>query len=214
MKLLIVDCDSTLSALEGIDELARLRGPEVYRQVEEATRLAMDGLIPLDSVFARRLELIRPSREDCERIGRDYIKHAVPGVQDALEHARKTAWEIIILSGGFVPCIAPFARWLNLPHIEAVPLHFTECGEYAGFDETYPTTRNGGKPTIIQRLKAKYQPAHTVMIGDGVSDLETRPVVDLFVGFGAVTARAKVEAGSEVFLRRWADLAPVLQRFA
>ena len=33
-KILIFDCDSTLSAIEGIDELARVRGPEIFAQVE------------------------------------------------------------------------------------------------------------------------------------------------------------------------------------
>jgi len=211
MKLLIVDCDSTLSALEGIDELARLRGPEVFAQVEEATKLAMDGAIPLDSVFGRRLELIKPTRDECAAIGQDYIKHAVVGVQQAMEGARRTGWEILILSGGFVPCIAPLAEWLHITQpIEAVPLNFHADGSYAGFGEDYPTTRNGGKPTIIQELKAKLNPERVVMVGDGVSDLETKMVVNLFVGFGAVIARPKVQEGADRFIHNWAELAPIL----
>jgi phosphoserine phosphatase len=38
------------------------------------------------------------------------------------------------------------------------------------------------------------------MIGDGVSDLETKPVVDLFVGFGGFTTRDRVKRESEVFV--------------
>ena len=41
MKLICFDCDSTLSAIEGIDELARVRGPEVFARVEAMTHDAM-----------------------------------------------------------------------------------------------------------------------------------------------------------------------------
>jgi len=37
LKLICFDCDSTLSSVEGIDELARLRGPEIFKQVEALT---------------------------------------------------------------------------------------------------------------------------------------------------------------------------------
>ena len=47
-KLIFFDCDSTLSAIEGIDELARLRGPDCFARIEQMTRDAMDGKLPID----------------------------------------------------------------------------------------------------------------------------------------------------------------------
>jgi hypothetical protein len=47
------------------------------------------------------------------------------------------------------------------------------------------------------------------MIGDGVSDLATRAVVDLFVGFGGVVARPKVRDQADVFVQT-SSLAPIL----
>ncbi len=38
------------------------------------------------------------------------------------------------------------------------------------------------------------------MVGDGVSDLETRPVVDLFVGFGRYATREKVKREAAAFV--------------
>lgn len=212
MKLLLVDCDSTLSVLEGIDELARLRGPDVYARVEEDTRLAMDGAISIDSVFARRLELIRPTREDCALIGESYIQHAVPGVREALDAARADGWTVVIVSGGFVPCIEPLAKWLGIERIEAVPLHFDEAGRYAGFGEDYPTTRNGGKVEVAEALRREWSPEKIVMIGDGVSDLETQPAVDHFIGFGGVAVRDKVKEVASSFIMHWSELAEVLRK--
>lgn len=212
MKLLLVDCDSTLSAVEGIDELARLRGPEVFQQVEEATRQAMDGTISIDSIFARRLEAIRPTKQDCAAIGRDYLKHQLPGVREALDKARQLGWTVVILSGGFVPCIEPLAAELGIERIEAVPLFFDESGNYHGFGEDYPTTRNGGKTEVVEQLRAELKPERIVMMGDGVSDLETKPAVDHFIGFGAVVVRPKVHENADSFLMEWSGLEEVLNR--
>ena len=52
------DCDSTLSTIEGIDELARLKGVEA--RIVELTNAAMDGKIPLQEVYAERLEACWP----------------------------------------------------------------------------------------------------------------------------------------------------------
>jgi phosphoserine phosphatase len=47
------------------------------------------------------------------------------------------------------------------------------------------------------------------MVGDGITDLEAKPEVDLFIGYGGVEDRAAVRAGSPVFIR-CESLAPVL----
>jgi len=73
VKLICFDCDSTLSAVEGIDELARLRGPDTFALIEGMTADAMDGKQALEDVFARRLEIIRPSRADVAEVGRRYV---------------------------------------------------------------------------------------------------------------------------------------------
>ena len=46
-KLVLFDCDSTLSAIEGIDELGRLRGPKVFQEIEGMTNAAMNGGTPM-----------------------------------------------------------------------------------------------------------------------------------------------------------------------
>jgi len=63
----IFDCDMTLVTVEGIDELARLRGQTEY--IADLTRQAMDGEIPLEEVYAKRLELLRPTRAELEEVG-------------------------------------------------------------------------------------------------------------------------------------------------
>lgn len=209
-KLLIFDCDSTLSSIEGIDELARLRGPGVFRQVEDMTNEAMDGKIAVESVFGRRLDIIRPEAAHVARVGRRYIETIEPDAKAVIDDARGAGWTPLILSGGFRQAIRPLADFLGIERVEAVDLFFDAAGNYTGFDEAYPTTRSGGKPEVIRRLRGELRPARIVMVGDGASDLETRPDVDLFVGFGRYMAREKVRRESAAFITRLADLPPLI----
>lgn len=211
VKLVLFDCDSTLSAIEGIDELARVRGPRVFAEVEAMTNAAMEGKIAVQDVFARRLAIIQPRREDVAAVGRQYIERVEPTAREVIAQLKATGWTPVILSGGFRQIIEPLAAYLGIARIEAVDLYFDAAGAYRGFDEKYPTTRSGGKPERIAELKREFSPVRTAMVGDGASDLEAKPVVDLFVGFGRYTERAKVKAGAHAFLHTLADLPPLLQ---
>ena len=206
MKLIVFDCDSTLSQIEGIDELARLRGPETFREIEALTNAAMNGEVAIDEIFARRLDIIQPSVAFCEQVGQLYIEHIEPTAMATLEKLRNAGWHVVIVSGGFTQVIEPLGKHLGIDRIEAVPLRFNLDGSYAGYDETAPPTRNGGKPEIIAQLKAELAPTQIVMVGDGISDLETRSEVDTFIGFGRYADREKVRAEADHFVLALDDI--------
>lgn len=210
-KLLVFDCDSTLSGIEGIDELGRLRSAEIAAKIAQLTADAMDGRVPIDDVFGLRLGLIQPSKQDCDSIAQRYLDHVEPHAKRIVAALQREGWDIAILSGGFVPCIAPLAAYLGIDRIEAVPLYFDASGAYAGYGTDYPTTRNGGKLDVVQQLKTEGAYLTTVMVGDGVSDLETKPGVDLFIGFGAYVSRCKVRAEADGFIHGLDELPALLQ---
>jgi phosphoserine phosphatase len=209
-KLICFDCDSTLSAIEGIDELARLRGPVVLAEIEAMTNAAMDGKIPLEQIFSRRLAIIRPGRAETEAVGRKYIESIEPTARATVANLKSTGWTPVIVSAGYTQAIQPLAEFLGIARIEAVQLEFDAAGNYAGFDAAHPATRKGGKPEIVQALRREMNASRIVAVGDGVSDLETKPVVDLFVGFGRYVAREKVKAGAAVFIHSLAELPALL----
>ncbi|MDB6128675.1 MAG: haloacid dehalogenase, partial [Verrucomicrobia bacterium] len=195
-KLICFDCDSTLSAIEGVDELARLRGPEVLAQVEAMTNDAMEGRVPVQSVFARRWEIIRPTRADVEAVGRLSVATHDPTEKATNATLRASGWTVVIVSGGFTDAIRPLAEELGVKRVEAVELYFNGDGSYRGFNEKCPTARSGGKPEVLAQLRAELKPRETVMVGDGTSDLEAKPVVDRFIGFGRYAVRERVKAES------------------
>ena len=209
-KLIIFDCDSTLSAIEGIDELAREKGAEIFSEVEALTNAAMNGEVPLDEVFARRLEIIQPDLATCQKIEQLYIDTVEPSAVETLSALKELGYTPMILSGGFKRLIEPLADFLGIERIEAVPLHLDENGNYVKFDNSYPTTYNGGKPEIIAKLKEEFSPERIIMVGDGVSDLETKARVDLFVGYGKYTDREKVRKGADHFIYSLADLLEII----
>jgi HAD superfamily phosphoserine phosphatase-like hydrolase len=209
-KLLFVDCDSTLSSIEGIDELARLSDPTLFSEVVSLTNAAMNGDIPLDEVFGKRMEIIKPNKSIADDVARLYIDHIVPGARELIDLAKSNGWIPIILSGGFEPLIRPLADELGITHVEAVPLFFDTSGAYAGYGTDFPTTRNLGKNEIIREWKHATLAARVLMIGDGISDLETKPDVDVMVGFGGVIVREKVMRGADVWLESLTDSGRVL----
>jgi phosphoserine phosphatase len=211
-RWIFFDCDSTLSAIEGVDELARLRPPEVFAEVYALTDRAMNGEIPLDEVYGRRLDLIRPTAAECAAIGERYVRTAEPTARETLDRLRRAGWTAAILSGGFLPAILPFARALGVEEVHAVDLRFGPDGSYQGYQEDHPNARAGGKPDLIRRLRAARGIGTAVSVGDGASDLETRDTVDLFIGFGGFTPRDKVRAGAEVFVTSLREVGDELAR--
>lgn len=191
-KIIVFDCDSTLSSIEGIDELARIAGPEIFQEVEKLTNQAMDGEVPVEEVFARRLTLIQPTRDQCLEIGARYLETIEPTAKETIAALQERGWECMILSGGFLPCIEPLAKHLGIERVEAVPLYFDQEGNYTGFDENYPTTRSGGKPEIVKIIKKDNSSTLLITVGDGVSDLETQEDVHSFVAFFGYVQRQKV----------------------
>lgn len=209
-KLIFIDCDSTLSSIEGIDELARLRDEETFRQCENMTNRAMDGEIAIEDVYGARLELIRPTAAECERIGQLYIDTVEPTAIACLAELRSAGWEPIIVSGGLTQAIAPFARFLGIERVRAVDLKLDASGAYLGFDTRCPTSRMGGKMEVIAADRSALDAEMVVMVGDGFSDVETQPYVDLFIGYGGYVERAKVMAESRHFVYQLSDIPALL----
>jgi phosphoserine phosphatase len=193
------DCDSTLSRIEGIDELARLR-PGLGEQIAQLTQRAMEGALPLEAVYGERLALIAPRREEVDAIGALYVEHLVIGAREVVAALREQSVVAGIVSGGLLPAVRHVAHALGIApeHTHAVDLVFDAHGRYRDFERTSPLARAGGKRELMAALPAAQRPA--AFVGDGATDMETRGTVARFIGFGGVTRRPKVEAGADVFV--------------
>src|SRR5258708_26938849 len=181
------DVDSTLVTIEGIDVLAN--GNE---QIAALTESAMNGDVPLDQVYAKRLEIIRPSRTAVDALGARYCRSLVDGAEETVATLLRAGVQVHLVSAGISQAIEPLGQMLNIPSraIHAVSLKFNG-DDYADFDRRSFLTKPGGKELVVRQVRARSH-GQAAFVGDGVSDLETRPAVDLFIGFGGVTVRPRV----------------------
>lgn len=192
---IVFDCDSTLSAIEGIDELC---GPEVRAAVTELTHCAMRGELALEEVFGRRLDLVQPSEGALERVTGLYIERALENVQACIALLKKAKKRIVIVSGGLFPAVNGFGKWLGVDEVQAVPISFDAEGAFAGFGQDHPLANTGGKIEVISKLASEAKAAPLVLVGDGATDLEAAGCVQRFIAFGGVVRRENVFAAAKI----------------
>lgn len=194
--LAFFDVDSTLVTIEGIDELGG-GNPEIAR----LTEAAMNGSIPIDEVYGKRLEIIRPSSVAVEALAVRYVDSLLSDAVSVFSRLRQGGVEIHLVTAGIAQAVQPLADHLGVPAraVHAVKLIFDEEGRYLDFDRRCHLTRSGGKELEVLNVRARTH-GMAVMVGDGVSDLEAKGAVDLFIGFGGVRTREAVRAVSPIYL--------------
>ncbi|CAE8623868.1 unnamed protein product [Polarella glacialis] len=205
------DVDSTVVETEGIDLLAKCYNVE--EAVKNLTRNAMEGNVKFQDALAARLDLMQPSRHSLEECLKTEGKpRFTAGVIEVVRRLHARGTHVFLVSGGFRVMIEPIAEELKVPQdrIFANTILFDEEGNYAGFDETEPTSRDGGKPAVLTQLKRKRGYKNMVMVGDGATDLQARPPAKVFIGFGGIQIREKVKQGADWFVYDFQEVLDVL----
>jgi phosphoserine phosphatase len=187
----VLDVDSTLSGVEGIDWLASQRGAEVEAWSGSLTARAMDGLIPIEAVYGERMAIVKPTRSEIEELSVIYIDRVAPGARETLAELREHGVELVLVSGGLREAILPLAKELGIreERVHAVSVFFGSDGEYTGFDERSLMTRQNGKRATVKEMALK---GPVLAVGDGMTDCEIRPVVDGFAAFTGFMKRDPV----------------------
>jgi phosphoserine phosphatase len=190
-KSIVFDVDSTLSGIEGIDWLASRRGPEVEAWSAALTERAMNGKIPIEAVYSERMKKVKPQRTEIEELGRIYIDRIAPGAREVFRDLHARGIEAVMVSGGLREAILPLARELGVDErrVYAVSVYFDAAGQYAGFEEQSPMTRQYGKRITVRDMGLR---GPILAVGDGVTDSEIKPVVDGFAAFTGFTRREPV----------------------
>jgi phosphoserine phosphatase len=181
-KSVVLDVDSTLSDVEGIDWLAALRGPEVQAWSAELTASAMAGQIPIEAVYGERMAVVRPTSRELDELGQVYVERVATRAQETLAEFRRSDIDLVMISGGLREAILPLASKLGIPdgRVYAVSVFFDSKGGYAGFDEGSPFTQQGGKRSAVGDMRLA---GPVLAVGDGMTDCEMKPVVDSFAAF-------------------------------
>ncbi len=199
------DCDSTLSKIEGIDELGRQSG--LFDELVALTNAAMNGEQALEAVYGKRLELIKPDKAQMASLADLYIAEIVDGVEEVFSTLLAQGKQVHIISGGIRQAILPLAEKLGLSadKVHAVDILFNADGSYKDFDQQSPLARTGGKATVCKKIQR--DGASMVMIGDGKTDLEAKKAGAKVIGFGGVMQRDIVVEQADIFINKTSLLA-------
>jgi phosphoserine phosphatase len=181
------DCDSTLSRIEGIDELARRAGCEA--EVASLTKAAMNGDILLEEIYGKRLRIVRPDKAALAWLAERYVEEMVSGAAETIATLRRHGKAVYVVTSGLLQAVAKFASTLGFApnEVHAVNVHFDAAGAYQDFEISSPLCRGDGKAFICRRLATKH--GSVVMVGDGATDLAAREGGAYVVGYGGIIHR-------------------------
>jgi len=212
----LFDCDSTLSTVEGIDELAD-NGQE--SDIAALTDAAMDGTRPLEDVYGERLAALQPTRTQMRAIRDRYKSTVVPDARNVIAALDDQGNENWVISGGLLEPVAEFATWLGVApergravDTEFDPLNgdwwtpHSSVEQYADYARSGLTTSTGKADVIQDHVHHR---GRKLFVGDGMSDLATAGSVDLFVAYAGVVSRPAVVGQAAVVIHS-SSIAPVL----
>lgn len=195
--VVLLDCDSTLCSIEGLDQLAIRAG--LAEQLIPITTAAMEGRLPFDRAYAERLDLLQPDAAAVEWLSAQYLAHIMAGAETLVSRLHQCGKTVHIISGGIRQALLPLGAALGIPdhRVHGVTLIFDGQGRYAGYDADSPLARQHGKAVVCRQILRPDDRA--VLIGDGVTDLEAREAGPDFIGFGGIVRRAVIEEKAAVY---------------
>ncbi len=189
VRLIVSDMDSTLIAIECIDEIADMLG--LKPQVAAITEAAMRGELEFAEALTRRVALLEGlPAEQLQQVYDERLR-LNPGAETLMEAARTLGIKTAVVSGGFTFFTERVRQRLGLDYALANELEVTEgrltgcvlgaiCGAQAKAEFLERTCRELG----ITRTQC-------IAVGDGANDL---PMLNL-AGLGvAYHAKPKVQA--------------------
>ncbi len=208
-RTVVLDVDSTLCTIEGIDWLAALRDTGIATKIEEATNRAMQGEVALEAVYGSRLTLVNPTKGEVDQLAEAYISSIAPGAREAIAEWRAADVQVVLVSGGIRNAILPVADALDISRasVHAVDLKFDTAGAYVDFDRASPLTTAMGKRDVLLSIRAR-QPI--LAVGDGRTDLAMRDTANAFAAFTGVVARSSVTDHADYVVSSFADLTRII----
>jgi len=210
-RSVVLDADSTLVGIEGIDWLAERRPPEVAARIATLTSEAMAGRLALEEVYGERLRAVAPTRHEVSLLADAYLAGLAPGAERCVAALRATGCRVLIVSGGLRPALLPLAQRLGIavPDVHGVGITFHADGTFAEFDRASPLARQHGKPALVGGLAL---PRPLVAVGDGSTDLAIRAAgaADLFVAFTGYARRDAVVRAADFVVESFDALTALL----
>lgn len=168
--LVAMDMDSTLLAIESIDEIADMRG--LKPQVSEITQRTMRGEIVFAESLRLRTALLEGLDEEALQQVYDERVRLSPGAEKMLQRMKSAGLKTMVISGGFTFFTDRIKTRLDLDYAAANNLEI-EDGKLTGkvLGEIIGAT---GKAEVLKKVceELGLKREQVIAIGDGANDLK------------------------------------------
>jgi phosphoserine phosphatase len=180
--LLLMDMDSTVIAVECIDQIAILAG--VGEEVSKVTELAMQGKLDFAQSLHSRVACLAGADEAILAQVRDALP-LMPGIFNLVRLMKQHQWKLAIASGGFTYFADYLADRLELDAAVANRLAIVDGRLQGSVDGDIVDAQI--KANTLGALAKKWSIPHsqTIAMGDGANDLVMMNAAALGVAFHA-----------------------------
>jgi phosphoserine phosphatase len=189
--LVAMDMDSTLLAIESIDEIADMQG--IKAQVAEITQRTMRGEIVFAESLRQRTALLKDLDQDALQYVYDHRVRLSPGAEKMLQRMKSAGLKTMVISGGFTFFTERIKSRLSLDYAAANTLDIQDgkltgkvLGEIIGAH---------GKAEVLNKVREELglKREQLIAIGDGANDLDMMEAAGVSIAYHAkpvVQARA------------------------
>ncbi|SFL16523.1 phosphoserine phosphatase [Nitrosomonas aestuarii] len=182
-KLIAMDMDSTLLAIESIDEVADIH--RVKPQVAEITLKTMRGEISFEESLTRRTALLQGLHSDALQKVYDERVQLSPGAEIMLKKAKKAGLKTMVISGGFTFFTDRIKEKLHLDFAAANTLEIRDnqlTGKVLG-----TILGREGKAEALKNICSELgiHRGQVIAIGDGANDLDMMAEAGMSIAYHA-----------------------------
>ncbi|QOJ23761.1 MAG: phosphoserine phosphatase SerB [Gammaproteobacteria bacterium] len=169
-RLIAMDMDSTLLAIESIDEIADMQ--QIKPQVAAITLQTMRGEISFEESLTRRTALLRGLHQDALQQVYDERVRLSPGAERMLQLAKRSGLKTMVISGGFTFFTERIKTKLDFDYAAANVLEI-EDGRLTG-KVVGDIIGRQGKAQLLKQVCGELglQREQVIAIGDGANDLD------------------------------------------
>ncbi|MBV6446625.1 phosphoserine phosphatase SerB [Nitrosomonas sp.] len=182
-KLIAMDMDSTLLAIESIDEIADMQ--QIKPQVAAITLQTMRGEISFEESLTRRTALLRGLHQDALQQVYDERVRLSPGAERMLQLAKRSGLKTMVISGGFTFFTERIKTKLGFDYAAANVLEIEDnrlTGKVVG-----DIIGRQGKAQVLQQVcdELGLRREQVIAIGDGANDLDMLTAAGIGIAYHA-----------------------------
>ncbi len=182
-RLMVMDMDSTLIAIECIDEIADMQG--LKPQVAAITEAAMRGEIEFAESLRRRVALLKGLDERALQRVYDERLRLSPGAEIMLDALQSRDIKTLLVSGGFVFFTERLKARLGLDYTHANTLEIAN-GKLTGKVLGNILDAQGKADWLVKiRAELNLRPEQVIAMGDGANDLKMMAQAGISIAYHA-----------------------------